>query len=392
MSSNMYRVSRRSLTEGEAYIEILDTNKELRKELDEEISINKNSEKKIRSLIKEVETCYRALTHQDSTIIAHEDEIISLKAEISSLKKRLRQIQQDVKLKDAASTIQDSQIIKLEDKVSQLKARIRELVSKKILAINEEDMAQPNPIDAILGCQQTIATSLQGIRLYIDGNQEHDDNAAPIAIPHHIERLFNNITDNLLRINGHADFAHRDITRYQGIINNRNAQVQGLRDELANARNRITILDISLDNERIEANRNLNDAQNALNNARADCERVVEMLTRANGDERRARQQQQAELDNAQRERQRLQTNAQNQVNRMIANIATKQARIGVLLREKFVFQLVIRQRDQNILILQQQILALQNIPLGNMAAAVGIQDVISAMAPLLSQIPQYSG
>src|SRR5271154_1338208 len=73
----------------------------------------------------------------------------------------------------------------------------------------------------------------------------------------------------------------------------------------------------------------------------------------------------------------------------MIANIARKQARIGVLLREKFVFQLVIRQRDQNILILQQQILALQNNPPRNMAA---IQDVMNAVALLLSQIPQYIG
>src|SRR5271170_603906 len=275
-------------------------------------------------------------------------------------------------------------------------------------------MVQPNSIDAILGCRQTIATCLQGIRAYMDGLPIYDDNGRQADIPNHVERLFNNITDNLLRINEHADFAHRDIARYQGIINNGNAQVQGLRDELANARNRITILDISLDNERIEANQNLNDAQNALNNARADCERVVEMLTRANGDERRTQQQLQTELVNAQRERdearrnahrwtvrynddtarlqaahQRLQTNAQNQVNRMIDNIARKQARIGVLLREKFVFQLVIRQRDQNILILQQQILALQNIPPRNMAA---IHDVFQVMAPLLSQIPQYIG
>src|SRR5437763_1590717 len=56
-----------------------------------------------------------------------------------------------------------------------------------------------------------------------------------------------------------------------------------------------------------------------------------------------------------------LQTNAQNQVNRMLVIIARKQTRIGELLREKFVFQLVIRQRDQNILNLQGQILALQN-------------------------------
>ena len=123
-----------------AYIKIFDTNKELRKELDEEISINKDSEKKIRLLIKEVEACHKSLSHQDSTIIAHEDEIISLKAEISSLKKRLWQVEQDVKLKDKVSSIQDSWIIELEDKVDQLKTRIRELISKKILAINEEDM------------------------------------------------------------------------------------------------------------------------------------------------------------------------------------------------------------------------------------------------------------
>ena len=135
----------------------------MRKELGEEIFINKDSEKKIRLLIREVEACHRSLTHQDFTIIAHKDKIASLKFEITNLKKRLWQIQQDVKLKDEASTVQDSRIIELEDKVDQLKSRIRELVSKKILAINEEDMAQPNFIDAILGCRQTIATCLQGI-------------------------------------------------------------------------------------------------------------------------------------------------------------------------------------------------------------------------------------
>ena len=45
----------------------------------------------------------------------------------------------------------------------------------------------------------------------------------------------------------------------------------------------------------------------------------------------------------------------------MLVIIVRKQTRIGELLREKFVFQLVIRQRDQNILNLQGQILALQN-------------------------------
>ena len=36
-----------------------------------------------------------------------------------------------------------------------------------------------------------------------------------------------------------------------------------------------------------------------------------------------------------------LRTNAQNQVNRMIGNITRKQARIGVLVQEKFALQLL---------------------------------------------------
>jgi carbamate kinase len=76
----------------------------------------------------------------------------------------------------------------------------------------------------------------------------------------------------------------------------------------------------------------------------------------------------QRNVNHLQQNARQLQTNAQNQVNRMIVIIARKQTRIGELLREKFVFQLVIRQRDQNILNLQGQILVLQNNPLGNMA------------------------
>src|SRR3954469_18164978 len=73
----------------------------------------------------------------------------------------------------------------------------------------------------------------------------------------------------------------------------------------------------------------------------------------------------------------------------MLVIIARKQTRIGELLREKFVFQLVIRQRDQNILNLQQQILALQNNPPQNMAA---IHEIYQMLAPALGQVPNYIG
>ena len=104
-----------------AYIEILDTNKELRKELEDEIAENKLKDKKLKSLTKELENCYRVLSHQDSTILAHEDEIASLKSEIKSFKQHLHKALQDLRHKSNASTSQDIHILKLEDKVDQLK-------------------------------------------------------------------------------------------------------------------------------------------------------------------------------------------------------------------------------------------------------------------------------
>src|ERR1041385_4045926 len=108
-----------------AYSQLLNTNQELYDELQDEISINKNNERKIRFLVKELEQCYRTISLQDNTIIAHEKEIEKLKSEISDLQKQLRNLQQNKKFKDEAESVQDSRIIKLENKVERLKARIR---------------------------------------------------------------------------------------------------------------------------------------------------------------------------------------------------------------------------------------------------------------------------
>src|ERR1043165_8408782 len=75
----------------------------------------------------------------------------------------------------------------------------------------------------------------------------------------------------------------------------------------------------------------------------------------------------------------------------MLVIIAKKQTRIGKLIREKFVFQLVIRQRDQNILNLQGQILALQNNPLRNIADARRL-PVLNLIAPILAKNKPYTG
>src|SRR5437762_13399958 len=129
-----------------AYIEILDTNKELRKELEEEIAENKLKDKKLKALSRELDSCYRAISHQDSTILAHEDEIASLKSEIKSLKQHLHKALQDLRHKGNASTAQDIHILRLEDKVDQLKKRIREITDKKLSQINSSPMALPGKI------------------------------------------------------------------------------------------------------------------------------------------------------------------------------------------------------------------------------------------------------
>ena len=90
-----------------AYSQLLDTNQELRSELQDEIFINKSNEKKIHSLVKELEQCYRTISSQDNTIIAHEGEIVELKSQISNLRKQLRVLQQDKKFKDEVGSIQD---------------------------------------------------------------------------------------------------------------------------------------------------------------------------------------------------------------------------------------------------------------------------------------------
>src|SRR6266536_1001211 len=96
-----------------AYSQLLDTNQELRNELQDEISINKSNEKKIQSLVKKLEQCYRTILFQDN------------------------------KFKDEVGSIQDGRIIELKNKVGSLKARIQILIDKKI-SINTLDIVTTN--------------------------------------------------------------------------------------------------------------------------------------------------------------------------------------------------------------------------------------------------------
>ena len=168
-----------------AYIEILDTNKELRKELAEEIANNNITNKKLNALARKLDTCYKTLTQHDSIILAHEDEIESLKSEIIILKQRLRKALQDVDQKEKHLLIREEQLYELENKVDQLKKRIREITDKKI-PINNSDMAHSNPLRAILNDRQALTDALAGIHVYFD--------CRGIPMPGNIANRFNETT------------------------------------------------------------------------------------------------------------------------------------------------------------------------------------------------------
>src|ERR1044072_4198394 len=203
-----------------AYSELLDTNQELRGELQDEIFSNKSNEKKIRSLVKELEQCYRTISIQDNTIIAHEKEIEKLKSEISDLRKQLRVLQQDKKFKDEVGSIQDGRIIELENKVGSFKARIRILIDKKI-SINALDMTTTNLIANINRELDRIENHIKGVGMPMQN---------PTNVIDGIRGSLNTIQVTLQNITAERD-------QYQNLLHDPIQQVDNLRNQFTDSRN-----------------------------------------------------------------------------------------------------------------------------------------------------------
>src|ERR1043166_7545238 len=322
-----------------AYSQLLDTNQELRDELQDGISINKSNEKKIRSLVKELEQCYRTISLQDNTIIAHEKEIEKLKSEISDLRKQLRVLQQDKKFKDEVGSIQDGQIIEFENKVEHLKARIWILTNKKI-SINALDMATTNLIVDVCRELDLLELHIGGGRLLANSIQNING----------IRGMLNTVRATLQNISAERD-------QYQNLLNNENRLVRDLRNEIRDTRNQF------LRSERL------------LEESRDQIQRITQMYTNALNDEREARrhnwqlaQNRQAALDNAQRERDEHRRNAHRMTVRYNNDTERWRKRHAGCAQQARNWkgqyrnsQNQVQVRNQNIFNLQQQIFALHN-------------------------------
>jgi chromosome segregation ATPase len=375
-----------------AYSQLLDTNQELRSELRDEIFINKSNEKKIHILKKELEQCFRTISFQDKTIIAHEEEIESLKTEINSLKQHLQKTLQDLRHKGNASTFQDIHILRLEDKVERLKARIRILIDKKI-SINALDMATANLIT-------NINRGLDRIENHIRGAGTPLQN--PFNILDGIRGSLNTIRATLQNITTERD-------QYQNILNDENRQVRDLRQQLNDSRNQNLRSQRLLDESRTQIERTAKEKDNAqgerdlailaYNNERKesrrwyfsyrDKDRRVSELLREYFAFRLLIQRKNTQIAEHRRTAHRWTLRYNNDTERWRRAYADSQNRHLKWKGRYRNSQNQIQVQNQNIFNLQQQILVLQNNPLQNMAA---IEHVMQMLAPHLASLPDYDG
>ena len=116
----------------QAYLNIIDTNFELRKKLAQEEITNITNSEKIRRLTKDLKGCELYITYLEKNLVSREEKIEQLKTEYHTTFQELEKCQDYLELKEEALIAQDNWIILLEDKIDQLKAKIAELVHKKI--------------------------------------------------------------------------------------------------------------------------------------------------------------------------------------------------------------------------------------------------------------------
>ena len=124
-----------------AFVQLAQSNIELREELNYEVEINRVNEKKIRQLIRDLEKCEGELIRRSTTILDQEDEIQTLKSQITDLRKQLRSALKEIKANETVIDVKNNQIAGYEEDILRLKARIKELTSHKKISSNQIEMA-----------------------------------------------------------------------------------------------------------------------------------------------------------------------------------------------------------------------------------------------------------
>ncbi|GET58819.1 hypothetical protein GLOIN_2v1885507 [Rhizophagus irregularis DAOM 181602=DAOM 197198] len=350
----------------QAYLDLLNSNFALRKELILEETNNISNKEKIRKLTKEIEACERYIFYLEKNLVSREDEIDQLKAECQSTLVELGKYRDHLELKEEALVAQDERIIQLEDTVDKLKKRIQELSLCKGKIEMDEDNELFNPILRILDRRRAVADCVSEIRLFFDRNR--------IPIPQDIDDVFNATTQSLDEIIRQAalmqeidlirvrdDFTYETNARrhWETVAQQNQARIAGIQIANLGIRFLNRRKDAQLANQQNQLVNQQNQIANQQNQIAEHRRNAHRLMLRYNADTERWRRRHAGCIRQAQ--------NWQ------------RQYRIS---------QTQVQAQAQNILNLQQQILALQNNP-PNMAT---IQDVMHTISPGLAQLPFYDG
>ena len=251
-----------------AYGDLLDSNLDLRIKLvkEETLGFSKDSQIsrlkiKIYDLASDIRECEQYITYLEKEVVSRDDKIEWLKTDCQSALQRLKDCQWHLDLKEEALTSQDERIIQLEKVVEDLKRRVHNLSpisSPQLYSSNaffgEIKKARGKYSMAVPDILLNIGTALDRVERYIDGDTSFNP-----------KNTLNGIRISLTTIRGLMQRHVQDAINSQRLLN--------------------TAFERS------------NDLMNDLANTRADLLQREWMMTQAWRDERRARQDSDAESD-----------------------------------------------------------------------------------------------
>src|SRR6266496_4334470 len=235
----------------QAYLDLIDSNLELRIKLTQEETTTIKNKEKIRKLTNDLERCELYIKYLEKNLISHEEEIDRLQAEYRSTLHNLKKCQDHLELKEEALIAQDNRIILLEDTVEKLKSQILKILHSFGQDHQEKQLTQNFPYHyeeeerknmAIPDILRNVGTALDRIERYINGDTSFNP-----------RNTLNGIRISITTIQGHMQRHVQDVINSQGLLNIANERINNLMNDLANTRNdclqRNQLLTLAYNNE-----------------------------------------------------------------------------------------------------------------------------------------------
>lgn len=358
----------------QAYLDLIDSNLDLRIKLAQETVETIKNKRKIHKLIKDLERCELYIKYLEKYLVPKEDEIKQLKIKCQSIQYELDKCHYHLDLKEEALVAQDERIIQLEDTIDKLKNQIIEISIFK----NYKETDQQSMTTIALNQIANIATALDRIERFIGG--DHSSN--PINNLNLARTTLGNLRAQFLALGHQIDMDANTIVNLQNLLNNTTREVNNHLQHIANLRNSILQREqMLIQNWRVEVNRRLEWYQFAR-----------ELQT--NGQRIAFRKQNRINTLTQEKIALRIIIRCKdNQIAayRRHANVEYSRRRYLACVREAQRWRAQCRILDQNLNNLNQQIFTLQNNPPGNMAEARR-EPIFSTIAPIFAKHEQYTG